>query len=81
MPAAPVRCLGQCLGEHAAGVGRVDLRVHHTDVDGGVHPAGDALVEDTTASPVSVVAEANVMVSPVVVTLPAVVMPPGPAEA
>ena len=44
MPAAPSRSLGHGLGELAAGVGRVDLLVDDTDLDGGVHPAGDALV-------------------------------------
>ncbi len=35
---------GQHLGELAAGARRVDLLVDHTDLDGGVDPAGDPLV-------------------------------------
>lgn len=46
MTAAPVRGLGQGLGQLAAGVGRIDLLVDHADLDGGIHTAGDPLVLD-----------------------------------
>ena len=36
MPAAAVRRLGECLGQLAAGVGRVDLLVDHADLDAAV---------------------------------------------
>lgn len=44
VPAAAGGRLGQRLGQLAAGVGGVDLLVHHADLDGGVHAAGDAFV-------------------------------------
>ena len=44
MASATDGCLGQRLGEFAAGVGGIDLLVDHTDLDRGVDPAGDAFM-------------------------------------
>src|ERR1700687_1857492 len=44
VPTAPGGRLGQRLGQHAAGVLRVDLLVDDADLDGAVHAAGHRLV-------------------------------------
>lgn len=44
MPATTRGRLGQRLGQHAAGLRRIDLGVDDTDLDRAVHTAGDPLV-------------------------------------
>ena len=44
MATAAVWGFGQGLRQLAAGVGGIDLLVHHADFDGAVHAARDALV-------------------------------------
>src|SRR5215212_7570504 len=44
VPPAPCGRLGECLGQLAAGVRRVDLLVDDADLDGGIHTAGDPFV-------------------------------------